>query len=202
MFAPNLVGAMGAAVAPDELGNSSTPVTRHDGVGGWSANAAAGVTIYLPGTAPADVAAGQTYAAVAFARAPEDESAAEGPETRAAFYTRWEGDWERYDCQSGERESFEGVRHTLWGRLDGTVTFTAVSPTRVEGTFQLAGPGTRETVTHTLDARPSGCLRHETDRALDAQAVTVSGSFVAPNVRAAAPFSVGGVGRAVPMGAR
>lgn len=203
VFAPNLVPVIGGGISPDNLRSEGTVVTLHHGVGGWAPNAMASVVVYLPGVQAADIRADGLYPAVAFAHAPDHVGPSlDGPETKVAFYTRWRGDWREYRCGGSEREDFEGEQTTLYGSLEGTVTITAVSPTRVEGAFQLSGSGTEETYRGTLERRddPECRWRPESEEETRGMPVTISGRFAAPNMRAPLPFAIAGVGRAVPVG--
>lgn len=203
IFSPHLVPVVAGGISPDNLRSPDTALTLHSGVGGWAPNAAASVVVYMPGVQASDIHAEGLYPAVAFSLGPEDTGAPpDGPESKVAFYTRWHGDWERYRCGGSEREDFDGEQTTLYGRLEGTVTISEVTPTRIEGTFQLSGPGTQETFTGTVRRTYDlNCPREpETDEATSGTSVSISGRFTAPNMRAPLPFAIAGVGRAVPVG--
>ncbi|NNF58310.1 MAG: hypothetical protein HKN04_08710, partial [Rhodothermaceae bacterium] len=205
IFAPNLVPVVGGGVASDNVRTEDAVTTRHGGIGGWASNSAASVIVYLPGVQAADIRDGERYPARAYSLAPDDTAPPpQGPETSSVFYTRWTGDWETYRCGGTRKEDFDGQQISLWGRLEGSVTITSVTPTRVEGSFDLSGSGTQETFTSRLERTYDlDCLRrHETEEEYDPTGITISGTFAAPNMRAPLPFSIAGVGRAVPVGSR
>ena len=126
----------------------------------------------------------------------------DGPETPVGFYTRWQGDWKAYRCGSREREDFKGEQTTLYGRLEGTVTITEVTPTQIVGTFQLTGPGKREIYTGTVEHSEDPECRWacESEEKTENTSLYISGRFTAPNVRGPVTFPIAGVGRAVPVG--
>ena len=75
-----------------QFGMLSIPwATKHTGLGGWAANAAANLVIQLPGTNPSDLQEGETYAAVASAPTSDPDGTQEALSTMIGFYTRWTG---------------------------------------------------------------------------------------------------------------
>ena len=206
VFSPNLnAWRAGAIGAPLEV--------RHGGVGGWPANAAANVLIELTGTPPSQLEAGERYAARAYVsgqgaaatgggfltawrgatgrvsdpmepaqrRACEQGLQAFRAQLRALgvpFDDTMGRQVQSFECESRLR-LVDGVsRRVAGGALQGHVEIEAITANRVVGTFDLSG---QASVAVTV---------HEPDKADDTEtrggAMTITGRFMAPNVRSGA----------------
>ena len=100
--------------------------TRHQGIGGWPANAVALINIVLVDTSPADLKAGETYPA----RVYSDYSSAGGH--TGQLLSLWEGAIERYrylvpkpervaDCRREKKTELEWLRKNALVSLDATL---------------------------------------------------------------------------------
>lgn len=203
IFEPNLIPALVGGISPERMRSENSILTRHSGLGGWKDNSASNLIVYMPGVQASEIEGGGVYPAVAYSLSDEDTAAPpEGPETSTALYTAWNGRFQTLRC-NGEREDvFVGRQETVWGRLQGTVRIDEVTSTSIQGSFNLSGNGDTEVNEYRLVRRSNpDCPREqEEERNLHSTAVSVEGTFTAPNMRAPGTFIVAGVGRAAPMG--
>ena len=205
IFAPNLIAVLAGGVSSESLSNEDNVVTRHGGVGGWQANSAANLIVYMPGTRASEIEGGQTFEAIAYALAPEDDDTPPpGPKTSTVVYTTWDGTWKNLTCNGITDSYFVGTQTTNWGRLSGSVTIENVTPASIEGSFSLSGPGTREVVAHRQERsnpyNPRCPYSVQVDEDSSSSAISATGNFSAPNFHGPGTVTVAGVGRAAPMG--